>query len=204
MLKRALAVTAVLALAAPAAANAGFKEPVKVLWQHTGAAGQYFGWAVSPLGRRQPRPRHGRDHRRARQRRARRGRGHHLDPLRPRAARPSAASTAGPATRAASRSPTWATSTATAVHDVLSGAPRWTADTEGHAYLISGRDGSLLHTFAGEASGDSFGAAVSGAGDVNRDGRPDLLIGAAEPSGRGHGVRLLRADLPAAVPDRAA
>ena len=49
MLKRALAVTAVLALAAPATANAGFKERVKVLWQHTGAAGQYFGWAVSPL-----------------------------------------------------------------------------------------------------------------------------------------------------------
>ena len=49
MLKHATAVAAALALAAPAAANAGFKEPVKVLWQHTGAEGYYFGWAVSPL-----------------------------------------------------------------------------------------------------------------------------------------------------------
>ena len=123
MLKRALAVTAVLALAAPAAANAGFKEPVKVLWQHTGAAGQYFGWAVSPLGRRQPRPRHGRHHRRAGQRRARRGRGHDLDPLRPHGAalhrfdgRPGdqsgfAIADVGDLNR-------------DGVHDVLSGAPR--------------------------------------------------------------------------------
>ena len=49
MLKLATAVTAALALAAPAAARAGFKEPVKVIWQHTGAEGYYFGWAVSPL-----------------------------------------------------------------------------------------------------------------------------------------------------------
>jgi hypothetical protein len=39
MLKLATAVTAALALAAPAAARAGFKEPVKVIWQHTGAGG---------------------------------------------------------------------------------------------------------------------------------------------------------------------
>src|SRR2546423_13538741 len=49
MLKYATAVAAALALAAPAAANAGFKEPVHVIWQHTGSAGNYFGWAVSPL-----------------------------------------------------------------------------------------------------------------------------------------------------------
>src|SRR5215203_4952746 len=47
MLKLATAVTA--ALAAPAAARAGFKEPVKVIWQHTGAEGYSFGCAVSPL-----------------------------------------------------------------------------------------------------------------------------------------------------------
>jgi len=50
MLKLATAVTAALALAVPSsAAGAGFEEPVKVLWQHTGADGYYFGWAVSPL-----------------------------------------------------------------------------------------------------------------------------------------------------------
>src|ERR1700709_1620185 len=49
MLKHATALAAALALAAPAAANAGFKEPVRVLSQHTGSAGDNFGWAVSPL-----------------------------------------------------------------------------------------------------------------------------------------------------------
>src|SRR3954466_6508689 len=49
MFKHMTAVTAALALAAPATASAGFKEPTKVLWQHTGAEGDYFGWAVSPL-----------------------------------------------------------------------------------------------------------------------------------------------------------
>src|SRR5438045_2003294 len=49
MFKHMTAVTAALALAAPATASAGFKEPAKVLWQHTGAEGDYFGWAVSPL-----------------------------------------------------------------------------------------------------------------------------------------------------------
>src|SRR3954452_15237295 len=49
MLKQATALAAALALAAPAAAHAGFKEPVHVIWQHTGSAGAYFGWAVSGL-----------------------------------------------------------------------------------------------------------------------------------------------------------
>ena len=49
MLKHAMAVAAALALAAPAAADAGFKEPVNVIWQHTGSASDNFGWAVSPL-----------------------------------------------------------------------------------------------------------------------------------------------------------
>ena len=37
-------------------------------------------------------------------------------------------------------------------HDIISGAPRQSADAPGHAYLYSGRDGSLLHAFAGEAT----------------------------------------------------
>src|SRR5215203_1796773 len=71
------------------------------------------------------------------------------------------------------------------VHDILSGAPRQTADTEGHALLYSGRDGSVLHTFSGSTAGDSFGSAVVSAGDVDRDGRPDLLIGAPGQPGGG-------------------
>src|SRR3954453_22601864 len=49
MLKQATVAAAALALAAPATAHAGFKEPVHVIWQHTGAANGYFGWAASPL-----------------------------------------------------------------------------------------------------------------------------------------------------------
>src|SRR3954462_8496015 len=49
MLKHATAVAAALALAGPAAAHAGFTEPVHVIWQRTGSAGNYFGWAVSGL-----------------------------------------------------------------------------------------------------------------------------------------------------------
>ena len=69
-------------------------------------------------------------------------------------------------------------------HDILSGAPRQTSDTEGHAYLYSGRSGRLLHTFAGEVTGDGFGAAVTSA-DVNRDGRNDLVVGAPFTPGGG-------------------
>src|SRR5918999_970141 len=101
MIKRASALAAVLALAAPAAADAGFKEPVKVIWQHTGTPGKYYAWGVTPL---KDLDRDGPD-------------------------------------------------------EVLSGAPRQNADTEGHAYLYSGRTGRLLHTFSAGVTGDSFGAA---------------------------------------------
>lgn len=185
MLKLATAVTAALALAVPSsAASAGFKEPVKVLWQHTGTDGYYFGWAVSPL--------------------ADVNRDGVTDAI---IGEPGNNAPGGDA------GTTWVYSGRTGaplrrfdgregdqsgfaiadvgdlnrdgVHDVLSGAPRQFGDTEGHAYLISGRDGSLLHTFAGDVSGDAFGTAVSSAGDVNRDGRPDLLIGAAFHPGGG-------------------
>src|ERR1700760_2006823 len=50
MLKQATVLAAALALAAPAAAQAGFKEPVHVIWQRTGTTpGGNFGWAVSGL-----------------------------------------------------------------------------------------------------------------------------------------------------------
>jgi hypothetical protein len=185
MLKHVAAVTAALALAVPSsAAGAGFKEPVKVLWQHTGAKDQYFGWAVSPLedvnrdgatdaiigetGSGAP----GEDAGSTWIYSGRAGAALHRFDGRPGDQSGFAIADVGDLNR-------------DGVHDVLSGAPRWTGDTEGHAYLISGRTGALLHTFAGEASGDSYGSAVSGTGDVDRDGRPDLLVGAASHPGGG-------------------
>jgi VCBS repeat protein/FG-GAP repeat protein len=59
--------------------------------------------------------------------------------------------------------------------DILTTAP---ADGPGHVYIYSGRTGHLLHDLSGEHAGDFFGSAVASAGDVDRDHRPDVLVGA--------------------------
>jgi hypothetical protein len=66
------------------------------------------------------------------------------------------------------------------VPDVISGAPgpQTAGSPPGTAYVYSGRTGRVLRRLHGYAAGDQFGAAVAGAGDVNHDGRPDLLVGA--------------------------
>lgn len=48
----------------------------------------------------------------------------------------------------------------------------------GRAYVFSGADGKTLHALTGEVAGDGFGVGVADAGDVDRDGRADLVIGA--------------------------
>ncbi|MEM8600388.1 MAG: FG-GAP-like repeat-containing protein [Bacteroidota bacterium] len=68
--------------------------------------------------------------------------------------------------------------------DLLVGAPREDPGTSplgsGRAYVFSGDDGALLYTLTSpnEEEGGNFGNSVSGVGDVNRDGAPDLLVGA--------------------------
>jgi hypothetical protein len=60
----------------------------------------------------------------------------------------------------------------------------------GRLYVYSGRDGSRLLRVEGEAAGDQFGAAVASAGDVDGDGRADVLVGAPchdGPRGAGAG-----------------
>jgi hypothetical protein len=67
--------------------------------------------------------------------------------------------------------------------DVLVGAPQDDGALPGAAYLVTDATGisSLAHAhtrFVGEWEDEAAGTAVSGAGDVDGDGIPDLLIGA--------------------------
>jgi hypothetical protein len=68
------------------------------------------------------------------------------------------------------------------VADIVSGAP---AVGPGHAHLYSGATGELLHTFAGVHAGDFFGGAVASAGDIDRDGSADVLVGAPRAAAGG-------------------
>ncbi len=71
------------------------------------------------------------------------------------------------------------------VSDILSGAPSSAGHRgPGHLYLYSGRTGARLHAFVGETANDFFGSdaaggsAVGSSADLNRDGVPELVVGA--------------------------
>ena len=55
----------------------------------------------------------------------------------------------------------------------------------GAARLFSGQTGAIMQTFDGDSSFDWYGYSVSGAGDVNQDGRPDLIVGAPRDDNNG-------------------
>ena len=48
----------------------------------------------------------------------------------------------------------------------------------GRAQVMSGKNGDVLATVSGIASKDAMGAAVAGAGDIDGDGLPDVVVGA--------------------------
>lgn len=62
------------------------------------------------------------------------------------------------------------------VHDIIIGASAF--NNRGAAFVYSGANGGLLFQLNGATNGDGFGAAVSGAGDLNNDGHDDVVVGA--------------------------
>jgi hypothetical protein len=57
--------------------------------------------------------------------------------------------------------------------DVIASAP-----FAGYARILSGRDGTVLHTLKGDSVSEAFGMHVSGLADVNGDRVPDVIVGA--------------------------
>jgi hypothetical protein len=53
----------------------------------------------------------------------------------------------------------------------------------GRVYVQSGADGHRLFALTGETAGEGFGTSPSTAGDVDRDGRADLIVGAWQYAG---------------------
>ena len=60
--------------------------------------------------------------------------------------------------------------------DLIVGAPR-RANLAGAALVYSGLDGAELHQLLGESPLDYMGSAVSSAGEIDRDGHADLIVG---------------------------
>jgi hypothetical protein len=66
------------------------------------------------------------------------------------------------------------------VPDVVVGAPFDSGNGAGagRVFVYSGRTGDLLWERGGEFPGDAFGWSVDGLGDINGDGRSDVIVGA--------------------------
>jgi hypothetical protein len=58
----------------------------------------------------------------------------------------------------------------------------------GRVYVHSGADGRRLLTLTGDTAGEGFGTSPSNAGDVDRDGHDDLIVGAWQYAGAAIGA----------------
>ncbi len=66
-----------------------------------------------------------------------------------------------------------------AVPDLAVSAPGDLSGSDpGQVFVYSGIDGTLLYTLTGAAGGDEFGAAIDAMGDIDGDGKAELVIGA--------------------------
>ena len=69
--------------------------------------------------------------------------------------------------------------------DAIVGAPETLTGGPGSAFVYSGKDGTVIWRFDGGGNILGLGITVDGAGDVNRDGFPDVIVGANSSNPRG-------------------
>ena len=69
--------------------------------------------------------------------------------------------------------------------DVLVSAPGANGN-DGRVYVISGKTGRIVRSFGPKTRGVTYGSDIAAAGDLDRDGYPDVLIGAPNIFGAGY------------------